>query len=255
METLVLTFNMLDVRNLKKYFGGVKAVDGCSFKVEKNTITALIGPNGAGKTTAFNLISGLHKQESGTVHLDGQDITSRPTHKRAAAGLSRTFQQVRLFPNLTIAENLALGRHHNDGHYISIFKNDADHRDAITKVLISIGLPDIDIKKRGMELSYGQTKLVGLARALLMPHKLLMLDEPVAGVNPVLRNKLKDILSELKQAGETVLLIEHDMDFVMSVADHIIVMSEGKVLAEGVPEHIKKNKRVLEAYLGSDYQK
>lgn len=249
-----MMFNMLRVLNLKKYFGGVKAVDNCSFSVSRNSITALIGPNGAGKTTAFNLISGLLKSDSGEIQLSDHDISRIGAHKRALRGISRTFQQVRLFSNLTVEENLLLSLNGEDGDFFKLFKKESDHTKAINSVLEAVGLHDLPQNKRGAELSYGQTKLVGLARALLMPHKILMLDEPVAGVNPVLRERLKNIILELKANGETVLLIEHDMDFVMSVADNIIVMAEGKVLANGSPSEIKQNQQVLDAYLGKEVQ-
>ncbi len=245
-------FNMLTLTHLKKHFGGVKAVNGCSFNVKKNSITALIGPNGAGKTTAFDLISGLLKADAGKIILDGVDITKKAPHKRAALGISRTFQQVRLFSNLNLTENLSLSLNQSDGDFFKLFRSEPDNNLAIDAVLSAVGLSELPRNKRGAELSYGQTKLLGLARALLLPHKLLMLDEPVAGVNPVLREKLKEIIHSLKSEGETLLLIEHDMDFVMSVADTVIVMAQGRVIAEGAPSNIQQNDQVLEAYLGKE---
>lgn len=241
---------MLEVKNLQKYFGGIKAVDGCSFKVFSNTITALIGPNGAGKTTVFNLICGLSKPDQGQILLAGNNLVGLPAYKRAHLGIARTFQMVRMFQNLTIKDNLLLALEKADQKFWSSFFNSGgEDRDEIKKVLDLVGL-DKKENVLSADLSYGQQKLLTLACALLKPHKLLMLDEPVAGVNPVLRDKLKDILLELKKDGETIFLIEHDMDFVMAIADRIIVLDMGKVLVDGTPEEIKRNKKVLEAYLG-----
>lgn len=243
---------ILSVKNLSKAFGGVHAVDDCSFSVESGQITALIGPNGAGKTTAFNLISGLTESDGGTVVLDGVDLTNLSAHRRAKAGLSRTFQLVRLFKNLMIREHLYLATSENDDRFLaSGFASDAGHLETkMQETLQLVGL-DKPPSTLALELSYGQQKILDLARALAKPHKLLMLDEPVAGINPVLRDRFKTLLKQLKARGETILVIEHDMDFVRSVADQVIVMDQGRVLAEGEPEAVLSDKRVLEAYLGT----
>lgn len=246
---------MLKIQNLVKHFGGVKAVDGCDFSVEKNSITALVGPNGAGKTTVFQLISGLIEADQGTIFFEDQNILLLPAFRRARLGISRTFQLSRLFRNLNIEDNLLLALREDDDQWLKMFvrgsRGDEQQRDRIREIMDFVGL-DKDPKTIATDLSYGQQKLFDLARALVNPHSLLMLDEPVAGVNPVLRNQFKDMLKELKRTGETILLIEHDMDFVHAVADTVVVMDQGRVLAQGQPEVALKDERVLEAYLGTD---
>lgn len=243
---------MLRVQNISKSFGGVQAVRNCSFEIEPRKITALIGPNGAGKTTLFNVVSGFYAAESGSIIFDGKDITTIPIWQRSRRGLSRTFQISRLFKNLTIEENLLLARQQDDDQAWKMFwKPPREHEDheKIKEIMDFVGL-DKDPETLVTDLSYGQQKLFDLSRALLNPHTLLMLDEPVAGINPILRDKFKILMKDLKSRGETVLLIEHDMDFVRAVADYVIVLDQGAVLAEGEPEKILKDKRVLEAYLG-----
>ena len=226
---------MISLKNISKSFGGVKAVDKCTFEVKENTITSLIGPNGAGKTTVFNIISGLAKPDSGAIRLMGKNITGIQAYKVAQAGISRTFQITKVFRNLTIKDNLLIAKKTNE--------------EEMKKVLDSVYL-DKPLDTIASELSYGQQRLLELARALLMPHSLLMLDEPTAGVNPKVRQELKTILKKLRKDGKTVLLIEHDMEFVMDISDNVIVLNEGKVLREGKPKDIMKDKKVLEAYLG-----
>lgn len=241
----------LEIRQLSKSFGGVRAVHRCTFSVSPRTVTALIGPNGAGKTTIFGIISGILRSDGGSIILDGRDLTGLPAHRRARLGLARTFQLVRVFRNLTIRDNLILALDGEDDRFLrSAFREDRPgFARKLRETLDLVGL-DKPIHTRADELSYGQTKLLELARALAKPHKLLMLDEPVAGVNPVLRNLFKELLRTLRDQGETILLIEHDMDFVRGVADHVIVMDQGSVLTEGPPEQVLRDKRVLEAYLG-----
>lgn len=226
---------MLVIKNISKSFGGVKAVNRCSFEVKKNTITSLIGPNGAGKTTVFNIISGLAKPDFGAIKLMYKNITGMQPYKIAQAGISRTFQLTKVFRNMTTRDNLLIAKKTNE--------------EEIKKVLESVYF-NKPLDTIAGELSYGQQRLLELARALLMPHSLLMLDEPTAGVNPKIRQELKSILKNLKKEGKTVLLIEHDMDFVMDISDFVIVLNEGKVLREGKPKDIVRDKRVLEAYLG-----
>lgn len=245
---------MLQIQNLKKYFGGVKAVNGCNFKINKGKITALIGPNGSGKTTVFNLISGILKSDSGEIFLNKEKITNLDIAHISNKGVSRLFQHARLFNNLTVHENLLLALETEDTKFWKnlLLKNKIpeDKKDKIKKISELVGIEGFQ-NKLARNLSYGQKRLVELARAILKPHNILILDEPVAGVNPILRNKIAKVLIKLKNNGETILLIEHDMHFVLNhVADKVIVMDEGKVIAEGTPERIKNNKKVLEAYLG-----
>ncbi len=244
---------MLEIKNLKKYFGGIKAVDGCSFKLSDNKITALIGPNGAGKSTVFNLISGFEKKDKGKIFLSSQDITELKPYQISKLGLSRVFQKSRLFNNLTVKENLLISINKDNTQFWNNLlypnKNKKLFEEKITDVLKLLNITKMKNHIAG-DLSFGQKRLVELARAIILPHKILILDEPVAGVNPKIRKDIMKILSILKKQGETILLIEHDMYFTLNISDHIIVMDEGKVIAEGTPAQIKKNKKVLEAYLG-----
>ena len=226
---------MLSLKNISKSFGGVKAVDKCAFEVEDNTITSLIGPNGAGKTTTFNIISGLTKPDSGIIKLLRKDITNMPAYRIAQAGISRTFQLTKVFRNMSIRDNLLIAKN----------ADEKEMKEMLESVYLHKPLDTI-----ASELSYGQQRLLEIARALLMPHSLLMLDEPTAGINPKIRQELKHILKKLKKEGKTVLLIEHDMGFVMDASDAVIVLNEGRVLKEGKPKEIVKDKKVLEAYLG-----
>ncbi|HLG24394.1 MAG TPA: ABC transporter ATP-binding protein [Candidatus Nanoarchaeia archaeon] len=210
-------------------------MDKCTFVVEENTITSLIGPNGAGKTTVFNIISGLTNPDYGTINLMGKNIGRLKPYLIAKSGISRTFQLTKVFRNLSIRDNLLIAKKTSDSEMNEVLK------------MVYLDKP---LDTIASDLSYGQQRLLEIARALLMPHSLLMLDEPTAGVNPAIRNELKIILKNLRKKGKTVLLIEHDMDFVMGISDRVIVMSEGSVLMEGTPKEVVKDKKVLEAYLG-----
>ncbi len=243
---------ILAIKNISKSFGGVQAVKDCSFSIEDKKITALIGPNGAGKTTLFNIVNGFIYPDEGRVIFEGADITEVSAWKRSRLGMSRTFQLPRLFKNLTIYENLELAsRYDDDLFWRNFLSGDKKHgHEAVIKESVDfVGLKK-DLSAPVTDVSYGEQKLFDLCRALVNPHTILLLDEVVAGVNPVIREKLKDLMKKLKEKGETVLLIEHDMDFVRSVADWVIVMDQGAVLTEGEPEKVLKEKQVLEAYLG-----
>jgi len=252
---------MLKVQNLKKYFGGVKAVDDCSFEVEKGTITALIGPNGAGKSTVFNIVSGILKADEGQVNFDDVDIANLKPEKISNLGISRLFQQSKLFNNISVRENLLLALDNEDTkfwkNFLGLNKIGESKGKKIREMLKLVNLEKFE-NTSAKDLSYGQKRLIELIRTILNPHKFLMLDEPVAGVNPKLREKISDILLQEKAkpafaeatAGKAILLIEHDMNFTLNVADRVIVLEKGKVIAEGKPEEIKNNPEVLEAYLG-----
>lgn len=244
---------MLKVQNLKKHFGGVKAVDNCSFKIGPGKITALIGPNGAGKSTVFNLISGLLKMDAGRVIFNHQDITHYSPEKISNIGISRLFQKSTLFKNLTIKENLLLATDNEDMKFWrALFGSNKIPKDKEKRIEQMLELLEMktSINKLTRDLSYGQKRLIELLRTILSSHQLLMLDEPVAGVNPKLRQKIVELLRQLKSQGETILLIEHDMDFTLALADVVIVMDEGQVLTQGTPDQIRNSKKVLEAYLG-----
>ncbi len=241
---------MLTCLQLKKFFGGVKAVDGCSFKIKPKTITALIGPNGAGKSTVFNLISGILRPDTGSIFFRDEDISTMKPDKISNLGISRIFQKSTLFSNLTVKENLTLALDSQDTKFWrSIFAKRKITEPQIRETLKMVSMQDFE-DYLARDLSFGQKRLVELARAILNPHKFLMLDEPVAGVNPKLRQDIAKILLQLKNRGETILLIEHDMGFTLEISDTVIVLDQGKVIAQGTPEQIKNNPQVLEAYLG-----
>ncbi len=229
---------ILKIENLKKSFGGVHAVDDCSFGVERGTITALIGPNGSGKTTVFNLVSGITKADGGKILLDEHNIAHLQPHTISNLGISRVFQQSRLFANLTVEENLMLAFDNEDQKFWTSFlglgKENKNKKKIVDEYLEEMRITHMrNIQTR--DLSFGQKRLVEILRALINPHNLLMLDEPVAGVTPELREKIKDVLRDLRAKGETILLIEHDMNFTLKVSDWVIVMDAGKVIAEGTP--------------------
>lgn len=241
--------NLLEVKNLHKSFGGVNAVDGCSFEIDQGKIVALIGPNGSGKTTVFNLISGILNSDSGKIILHNEDLTEFSVEQRARMGISRMFQQSRLFKNMAVKENLLLSLDQRNFNLFSKFKPSLEQVGKIDEILSLFELNkklNISIKT----LSFGQRRLVEIARTYLMPHKILLLDEPVAGVSPHLRTKISQFLSRLREQGETALIIDHDMDFIFNLADEIIVMDAGRQIAIGSPKTIKASKEVKEAYLG-----
>lgn len=221
---------MLTVQKVSKNFGGIKALWECSFEIGRGEITALIGPNGAGKTTLLDVVSGLLPPDGGAILLGQTNLVNLRPDQIAKAGVGRTFQQVRLFRNLTILDHLVI----------------AETGELELKVY---GL-DKPLDTLVSDLSYGQRKLLQLAIAVAKPHQLLLLDEPVAGVNKVVSAKIEAMLLGLKKQGETILLIDHDMEFIKRIADKIVVMDAGKVLVEGEPEEALKDNRVLEAYLG-----
>jgi branched-chain amino acid transport system ATP-binding protein len=244
---------MLKVKNLSKHFGGVTAVDNVSFEIKKGKITALIGPNGSGKSTLFNLICGILKEDSGKIFIYTEDISKLRIYQIANHGISRLFQHSRLFNNLTVKENLLLALNNKDTKfwrnllYLHVYKKQDE--DQVRKLLDSVGLRKFENKIAG-ELSYGQKRLIEIIRTILKPHTILMLDEPVAGVNPKLRKDIANMLLDFKKHGETIFFIEHDIDFTSRIADEIIVMDEGRIIAQGSPKRIRNNKKVLETYLG-----
>lgn len=244
---------MLEVQNLTKSFGGIKAIDDCSFSVAQGKITALIGPNGAGKTTVFNCISGIERIEKGSILYEHQDVSHWRDYERAEAGIARTFQLLRVFKNLTVYENVVLAVNDRDQHLFPSFfgfnRLKEEDEKKIVDTLARVKLGDMS-HTLARALSYGQQKLLSLARALLQPHRLLMLDEPVAGVNHALRHDFVMLFQKLRDEGETMLVIEHDMEFVMQIADWMVVMNEGKVLRQGTPAEVRSDPKVLEVYLG-----
>jgi ABC-type branched-subunit amino acid transport system ATPase component len=250
---------LLSVRDLTKRFGGITAVDGLNFDVEVGTMTGLIGPNGAGKSTTFNLITGVHHPDAGEVRFDGQDITRDRPHEVAGRGLVRTFQIARELEEMTVLENVMLAPQHQLGESLwravtpiarrGVVSQERDLREAAWETLEFFEIDHLAEERAG-NLSGGQRKLLDLARALGTEPKMVLLDEPFAGVNPVLQDKLLEQLAALQDRGYTFLLVEHDMDVIMSHCDPVVVMHRGQVLAQGQPEAVRTDERVIEAYLG-----
>ena len=249
---------ILSVREVSKSFGGVKAVDECTLSVEAGRITGLIGPNGAGKSTLFNVIIGLYPPDKGEVTFDGVRIDGFLPHRIVRLGLSKTFQIPREFRNLTVLENLLVAAPWAATENLrTLLLRPAEVRRQVREqvnrgeeILTSVGLRALR-DEYARNLSGGQKKLLELARALMASPKMVMLDEPVAGVNPVLTKTLLDVIEALRDGGTTFFLVEHDMDVVMSHCDHIIVMHQGRRLMDGSPEEVRGDSRVIESYLGN----
>lgn len=244
---------MLKVKHLNKSFGGLKAVDNCSFNVKKNCITGLIGPNGAGKTTIFNLITGYLKPDSGTVHFKDEEITNIRPHKRARKGISRSFQSIRLFPTLSVLDNLMIAFKEDmqklSHSFVPRKANQQKLKEKSLKILKRLNLED-KINLNAQDLSFGQKKLLEIGRCMATESKIILLDEPAAGINPTMLKAVEKLLKELHEEGKTLFIIEHNMPFIMKMAEEIIVLDYGKELAVGTPKEIQNNKRVVEAYLG-----
>ena len=253
---------MLEVRHIHKCFGGIMAVYDCSLTVKKGSITGLIGPNGAGKTTLFNIITGHLKPDGGQVVFRGQEISGLPPHRIFHKKIYRTFQITREFGQMTVLENLMIMPEAQAGEKVwnnwfrlkSVRQQENKIKERALDVLDFVEL--IDFKDEyAASLSGGQKKLLELARSMMAEPEMILLDEPGAGVNPALMNKLTNNIRKLRdEKGITFFLIEHDMGLVMSLCDPVIVMSEGRKLMEAPPEVIKKDERVLEAYLGGQYR-
>ena len=253
--------NALEVSNLSKSFGGVQAVDHISFHVEEDETVSIIGPNGAGKTTVFNLITGFYKADGGSVKFSGKEITGVPPYKLPHLGMGRTFQNMRLFSDLTVFENLLSGVLRKRGYniYSAIFRTgryyDTEAR-AEEKARELIDFFQLSGKEDYLakNLPYGEQRRLELARALSIEPRLLLIDEPGAGMNPREVMDLIETLREVKKRFSlTLLIIEHQMGLVMNLSDRVIVMDFGEKIMEGVPEEVKKDRRVIEAYLGEDF--
>lgn len=248
---------LLEVRDLQRHFGGVKAIDGATFTVERGSITALIGPNGSGKTTTIDCITGFQRPDGGQLRLAGRVLAGDSPEERAHMGIRRTFQQVRSFNGLTVLEHVMIARYAFDGtrpwdwflRNRSLLAADAETRESAAQKLELLRLARLADHPVD-QLSYGQRKLVALACNLMSEPEVLCLDEPLAGVNPSLINEIADAIALLRGLGRTFLIVEHNVDFVVSLADHVVVMAEGRVIADGGPEIVRTDPAVLESFLG-----
>ncbi|MDP2930105.1 MAG: ABC transporter ATP-binding protein [bacterium] len=248
---------VLKVKSITKEFDGVKALDDLSFEIEKKSIFALIGPNGSGKTTLFNIITGFLEKDRGSIVYKDKDVTFLKPYQIARLGIGRTFQNIRLFPQISVLDNVMLAFKYETGENFfagllqtkKMKNEDSVNQLKAEELLKSVGLIE-KINKLGEELSHGQRKLLELARALALDPELLLLDEPAAGLFPEMKRLMLNHIKALKDKGKTILFIEHDMYSVMAIADKIIVINHGKKIAEGKPEEIRTNKEVQVAYLG-----
>ena len=239
----------MEVREISKSYGGVRAVDRCSFTVTEGSITGLIGPNGAGKTTAFDVISGIIEPDSGSAWYDGTEITEWLPHRITRRGISRTFQITRTLADLTVLENMVVGS--PTGGWRSLLGSRILQReeDRAMDLLRFVGIDKLAFSP-AESLSYGQKKLLEFASVLMPEPRLIMLDEPAGGVNPALLERIMDHIRELNSSGITFLIVEHNMDVVMTLCSSIVVMAHGEVLTKGTPDVIREDDTVLDAYLG-----
>jgi ABC-type branched-subunit amino acid transport system ATPase component len=246
---------MLQVEEVVRTFGGVRAVDGATLGVDAGSITGLIGPNGAGKSTLFNCVSGFLRPQSGRVLLDGKRIDRRAAHRIARAGLVRTFQTPRTLSRMTVLENVVLAAPNHPGEHlrgaVAGRRRERAAQSRAAELLDLVLLGDHRSALAGT-LSGGQRKLLDLVRALMAEPRILLLDEPMAGVSPVLRVELlAHILALRARDGITLFIVEHDLDFVMRACDRVIVMNDGRVIAEGTPDEVRNDEQVVDAYLGA----
>ena len=252
---------LLSITDVSKAFGGIQALKDISFELNSGTITGLIGPNGAGKTTLFNLITGIFPVDKGTITFNGQDINNKKVHNLVKLGIARTFQNVELFESMTVLENILVGQHTQTscGMWESIIrfpwvKREEDQAlQKAAELLDFIGLKDYAHRKSG-DLPFGWQRLLELARAIAAKPLLLLLDEPAAGLNMLETMQLGVLIKKIRSQGITILLVEHDMSLTMEISDHIVVLDQGKKIAQGPPRMVQQDEAVMKAYLGTTHK-
>jgi len=251
--------SILEVENLNRSFGGLHAVNDVTFDVMPKQIKAVIGPNGAGKTTLFNLIAGALESDSGEVKFQDNRITNLPSHRVAEQGIARTFQNIKLYSNMTVLENVMIGRHvrTSAGFFAGLmnlpksWKEEKEIHEKSMELIEMLGIAEL-ADSDATSLAFGQQRTVEFARALAMEPELLLLDEPAAGLNIYETAEIAETIRKIRDWGITILIIEHDMSLVMDISDEITVLSSGKKIAEGLPEEIQRNDEVIKIYLGEE---
>ncbi len=248
---------ILETERLSISFGGVRAIDEVCISVKSGQVFSIIGPNGSGKTTLFNLISGIYSPNDGSIRLAGETVTGLSPEQRARRGLSRTFQNLQIFPQMSGLKNVMVGRHRHEHtgifadllHWPSVARQNRATREAACAALARVGLVEFG-NRSADSLTYSVLKRLEIARALASEPKVLLLDEPAAGCNPVETQEIDRVIRSIVEDGTTVVLVEHDMRLVMNISDRVHVLANGRTLAEGTPEQVRSNEAVIQAYLG-----
>lgn len=248
---------ILETERLAITFGGVRAIDGVSISIASGQVFSIIGPNGSGKTTLFNLVSGIYRPNDGSIRLAGETVTGLAPDQLARRGLSRTFQNLQIFSRMTVLENVMVGRHRHERtgvladllHWPTVARQNRATREAAMAALTRVNLADAADRQAG-SLAYGALKRLEIARALASEPKVLLLDEPAAGCNPIETQDIDHVIRSIVLDGITVVLVEHDMRLVMNISDRVHVLQSGRTLTEGTPQEVRANPAVIEAYLG-----